>query len=521
MSESNEKIRETVRQGYKKIAQGGTGSCCGSSVPGKLAEGIGYTSQELEFLPQGANMGLSCGNPTALASIKPGEVVVDLGSGAGFEVFIAARKAGTTGRVIGIDMTLEMVFKARENAQAFKKSTTLDNVEFRLGEIEHLPIADGSADIVISNCVINLSPDKPQVWREIFRVLKPGGRVAVSDLALLKPLPEAVRESLTALVGCIAGAVLVEETEKMIKAAGLVDAVEMAEVVVGGADALRKKPILTCYINVVSGAVHNEVSLQKLMFLAEKGIPILYIPGSNAGVTSPMTMAGAVALDLAGGLVGLVLSQLKREGTPFIMSGMDPAALDMRTMVSPYAYPERGIIRPLSRRYGIPAFALAGGSDAKVVDQQAAAEAALTILADTLMGGNIVHDLGYLESGLTFSLAQLAICDQIVSWIKAFLKDVEVSEETLALDVIRQVGIEGQYLKTSHTRRHMKDHWYPDLFERGAYNDWKQKGGLSLGERAAERVQKILDEHHPEPLDDKIRLRLHDIVLRASSNAPS
>ncbi len=305
------------------------------------------------------------------------------------------------------------------------------------------------------------------------------------------------------------------------EAAGLVDAVEMAEAVVGGADVLRMKPILTCYINVVSGAVHNEVSLQKLMFLAEKGIPILYIPGSNAGVTSPMTMAGAVALDLAGGLVGLVLSQLKREGTPFIMSAMDPAALDMRTMVSPYAYPERGIIRPLSRRYGIPAFALAGGSDAKLVDQQAAAEAALTILADTLMGGNIVHDLGYLESGLTFSLAQLAICDQIVSWIKAFLKDVEVSEETLALDVIRQVGIEGQYLKTSHTRRHVKDHWYPDLFERGAYNDWKQKGGLSLGERAAERVQNILDEHHPEPLDDKIRLRLHDIVLRASSNAPS
>ena len=302
---------------------------------------------------------------------------------------------------------------------------------------------------------------------------------------------------------------------------GLVDAVEMAEVVVGGVEALQQKPILTCYINVVSGAVHNEVGLKKLMYLAEKGIPILYIPGSNAGVTSPMTMPGAVALDLAGGLVGLLLSQLKREGAPFIMSAMDPAALDMRTMVSPYAYPERGIIHSMARHYDIPGFALAGGSDAKLVDQQAAAEAALTILADTLMGGNIIHDLGYLESGLTFSLAQLAICDQIVGWIKAFMKEVEVSEETLALDIIRQVGVEGQYLKTSHTRRHVKDHWYPDLFERGTFNDWKQRGGLSLGERAADRVRRVLDEHQPESLPNEIRTRLREIVLRAISNTPT
>lgn len=226
----NHETTRVVGEEYGKIAHQGSSccgpsSCCGGSTPDAIVSNIGYTGDDLNGLPDGANLGLSCGNPTALASIQPGEVVVDLGSGAGFDVFIAARQAGSAGRVIGVGMTPEMIYKARENALSFKESSNLNNVEFRLGEIEHLPVADGSADIVISNCVINLSPDKPQVWREIFRVLKPGGRVAVSDLTLLKPLPEAVRDSLTALVGCIAGAVLVEETEKMIKAAGLVDTV--------------------------------------------------------------------------------------------------------------------------------------------------------------------------------------------------------------------------------------------------------------------------------------------------------
>jgi arsenite methyltransferase len=170
-------------------------------------------------------MGLSCGNPTALAALKPGEVVLDLGSGGGFDIFIAGRKVGPTGRAIGVDMTPEMLAKARGNATAYCQQTGLDNVEFRLGEIEHLPVADNSVDVVISNCVINLSPDKPQVWREIARVLKPGGRAAVSDLALLRPLPPAVSEMVEALVGCIAGAVLVEETERMAREAGLRDIV--------------------------------------------------------------------------------------------------------------------------------------------------------------------------------------------------------------------------------------------------------------------------------------------------------
>ena len=226
----NRDVRGTVREEYGKIARQG-GSCCrpsscrGSPSADSVAATVGYSDEELSGLPDGANMGLSCGNPTAIASLRPGGVVLDLGAGGGLDVFIAARKVGSSGRVIGVDMTPDMVDKARRNAESFRESTGLDNVEFRLGEIEHLPVADASVDVVISNCVINLSPDKAQVWREIARVLKPGGRVSVSDLALLRPLPDAVRESVQALVGCIAGAVLVDETREMVRAAGLAEAV--------------------------------------------------------------------------------------------------------------------------------------------------------------------------------------------------------------------------------------------------------------------------------------------------------
>jgi SAM-dependent methyltransferase len=227
----SERVREQVRKGYGRIATSegccSSSSCCGSSedVSGQLAARIGYSPDDLAALPEGANMGLSCGNPTAIASLKPGEVVLDLGSGGGFDAFIAAQKVGAMGRVIGVDMTAEMIAKARRNSAAHKERTGLQNVEFRLGEIEHLPVADNSIDVVISNCVINLSPDKAQVWREIHRVLKPGGRVAVSDLALFKPLPESVVQMVKALVGCIAGAVLVEETEAMARTTGLADVV--------------------------------------------------------------------------------------------------------------------------------------------------------------------------------------------------------------------------------------------------------------------------------------------------------
>ncbi len=226
----SEAVRQAIREGYGKIAQKDTSccsgvSCCGSNAEdaAQLATHVGYSLEELSVLPEGANMGLSCGNPTALASLKSGEVVLDLGAGGGFDVFIAARKVGSTGRAIGVDMTPEMLAKARKNITAYRDRSGLENVEFRLGEIEHLPVADNSVDVVISNCVMNLSPDKPQAWREIARVLKPGGRVAVSDLALRKALPSAIVEMMEALIGCVAGAVLVSETERMAQEAGLTE----------------------------------------------------------------------------------------------------------------------------------------------------------------------------------------------------------------------------------------------------------------------------------------------------------
>jgi arsenite methyltransferase len=220
-------VRQTVRAGYGRIARGEASSCCSSSDADmdatQFARNVGYAAAELDALPDGANLGLSCGNPTALAGLQPGEVVLDLGSGAGFDVFIAADRVGPIGRVIGVDMTADMIERARSNATAFVQRTGIDNVEFRLGEIEHLPVADASVDVIISNCVINLSPDKTSVWQEIARVLKPQGRVAVSDIALKQVLPEAVRSAVESLVGCVAGAVLVADTAAMARAAGLID----------------------------------------------------------------------------------------------------------------------------------------------------------------------------------------------------------------------------------------------------------------------------------------------------------
>lgn len=220
---SRDQVRQRVRDGYIKIAEG-SGACCGTDVSAeKLAKALGYGEQELAAIPDDANMGLSCGNPTALAQLKAGQVVLDLGSGGGFDVFIAAGKVGSSGRAIGVDMTPQMLTKSREAIAVFADKTALENVEFRLGEIEHLPVADNSVDVVISNCVINLSPDKPQVWCEVHRVLKPGGKACVSDLALIDVLPNALRESAAALVGCVAGAVMLEETRGMMEAAGLVN----------------------------------------------------------------------------------------------------------------------------------------------------------------------------------------------------------------------------------------------------------------------------------------------------------
>jgi len=237
-----EKIRQAVREQYGKIARRTNGfpvissgtsccsppsisdspeqatSCCGAQNfnADQVSAALGYSKADITGAPEGANLGLGCGNPVALASLKPGETVVDLGSGGGFDCFLAAKKVGKAGKVIGVDMTPDMVSKARKNAE--KMGTA--NVEFRLGEIEHLPVADNRADIIISNCVINLSPDKRNVYREAFRVLKPGGRLAISDIVATAPLPQQIRENLAAVTGCIGGAATIADTEKILKAVG-------------------------------------------------------------------------------------------------------------------------------------------------------------------------------------------------------------------------------------------------------------------------------------------------------------
>ena len=222
---STRRSRKSVKDKYGKIAAGsgcGCGSGCQPMPDGSVSDiskGLGYSDADLAAVPEGANLGLGCGNPLAFASLKEGEVVLDLGSGAGFDSFLAARKVGTTGKVIGVDMTPEMIAKATANA----KSGGYDNVEFLLGDIEALPLPDNSVDMAISNCVINLVPDKEKVFRELYRVLRPGGRFMVSDLVLLKALPERVRTSVEAYVGCVAGAILKDQYLAVIHAAGFED----------------------------------------------------------------------------------------------------------------------------------------------------------------------------------------------------------------------------------------------------------------------------------------------------------
>jgi len=221
-----EEIKKAVREGYAKIARQGSSccapvdSCCGGAdLAQKISKSIGYTEEEIKAVPEGANLGLGCGNPVALASLREGEIVLDLGSGAGLDSFLAASKVGKKGRVIGVDMTPEMIERARENA----KKANYINVEFRLGEIENLPVADNSVDVVISNCVINLAPDKRKVFKEVFRVLKPGGRLMVSDIVLLKELPDVIKNSVEAYIGCLSGAMMRDEYIGAIKGAGFHD----------------------------------------------------------------------------------------------------------------------------------------------------------------------------------------------------------------------------------------------------------------------------------------------------------
>jgi trimethylamine--corrinoid protein Co-methyltransferase len=298
---------------------------------------------------------------------------------------------------------------------------------------------------------------------------------------------------------------------------GCVDAVAMAEAVAGGEEALRSNPIAACYINVATPLRHNAEALQKLLFMAEKGLPTTYTPVVLRGINGPVTAAGALALANAGELAGLVLAQLKRQGTPVILSGGTNDMLDMRTLGDVYAAPENRVMCvEMAHYYGLPVFGLGGASDSKVPDEQAAAEAAFSLLLESLAGSHLVHDVGYLESGLCNSLEQIAICDELINFVKRFMEGLEVSEETLALDIIDEVGPHGDFLGTKHTVEHFKEDWYPNLLDRNNFEGWAAEGGNTLRQRARVRVDEILADHRPEPLPADVQRKIDEIVAGSS-----
>jgi trimethylamine--corrinoid protein Co-methyltransferase len=297
---------------------------------------------------------------------------------------------------------------------------------------------------------------------------------------------------------------------------GTLDAVAMAEAVVGGAEAMRARPLGALYINVTSAMRHNEEALQKLLFLADKGLPTTYTPVVLRGANGPVTQAGAIALANAGELAGLVLSQLKREGAPVILTGGVNDMMDMRTMVDSYAAPENRVaLLELAHAYNMPIFGLTGCSDAKVPDEQAAAEAAFSLILETMGGAQMAHDVGYLEGGMCNSIEQVVICDELINYVKRVLAPIEINAETLGLDVIDQLGPEGDFVTSEHTHQHYREDWYPKLLDRRPYDSWKAAGAKTLRERAREKTLQLIERYDPEPLAPAVQARLDEIVAAA------
>jgi trimethylamine---corrinoid protein Co-methyltransferase len=294
---------------------------------------------------------------------------------------------------------------------------------------------------------------------------------------------------------------------------GCVDNIHMAEAVAGGEEELRRNPFCACYINVTHPLRHNQEALRKLLFLSGKGLPTTYTPVVLRGGTGPVTAAGAIALANAGELAGLVISQLKREGAPVILTGGVNDMMDMRTMIDAYSDPNnRVMLVELAHRYDLPIFGLTGCSDSKLPDEQAAAEAAFSIILETLAGAQLAHDVGYLDSGLTNSIEQIVICDELIAYTKQFMRPLEINADTLALDLIDQIGPDGDYLGAEHTHQHFRSDWYPKLFDRSNYERWKANGSKTLRQRAREKALKILDTHRPEPLPAGVQEKVDEIV---------
>ncbi|HSW42450.1 MAG TPA: trimethylamine methyltransferase family protein [Patescibacteria group bacterium] len=301
---------------------------------------------------------------------------------------------------------------------------------------------------------------------------------------------------------------------------GLLDGLEMAEIVAGGRAPHAERPQLGVYINVTRGLLFNEDSVRKLLVCAERGVPALWIPVTSGGTTGPITLAGTIAINTAGILAGVVIAELAREGAPVVVPAFGGDSLDLRTMIDPYAGPEpKGVAASLAHRWGLPMFSLGGGSDAKTVDEQSAAEAGLTMLADALAGGHLIHDCGYLESGLTGSLVQLAICDELAGWVNALVRPVDVSDEALALDLVDAHGVDGSYLETDHTFTHYRERWYPTLIDRRGYEAWRAGGATTMAQRAADRVEELLASDAPTPLPPDVEGAVRAVVERVQAAA--
>jgi len=300
---------------------------------------------------------------------------------------------------------------------------------------------------------------------------------------------------------------------------GCVAAVEMCEIVAGGAQAFQQQPFATCYINVTSGMTANAEALQKCMFLAEKGLPQLYIPLNAGGVNSPVTTAGCMATMNAGILLGIVLSQLVREGSAVAIPGWNGGPYNLQTMVGNYVLAdEQGVPTSMGKYYDLPVFGLGGSTDSKVLDQQCGFEITLSLMTSLLHGANIVHDVGFMDAGMQGSLQVIAISNDILGFLRAATAGVVVNDETLALDVIEELGPTGNYLGNEHTLRHYKEPYYSKLLDKNQYSVWEKRGGTTMEQRAAKQVDTFLSKHQPEPLPEDIQKAINNIVLREQAN---
>jgi len=297
---------------------------------------------------------------------------------------------------------------------------------------------------------------------------------------------------------------------------GTREIVEMAELVMGGAENLRLNPTLICYLNPTTSFVHNESALRKLIYCAEKRLPLVYLPDLLRGMTGPMTREGCMACHNAGVLVGLVIAQLVSEGAPVIISSARPSMLDMKTMVAPYGSGSGGVSAiDINHYYDLPIFTTGGACDSKLLDEQAILEASLTLQRATLGGGNMIHDMGYMESGLMGSLELVVIEDEIVSMIKGDSTPLNFSEENLALDLVHEHALKADFLGTDHTLRHCREGWQPRLIDRQNHDQWVATGGLSMRDRARAVIDEILAEEPRLALASDIAQQITAIADRA------